>query len=142
MKCNYAFTYHCRIRVRLIIHWSSSYNNIYIITLIVAAIVTFIVTYYCVKKKFGIEFKLNSQPPQETALYEQMCPSNKTITKHDFELQPNSSYGTSDKVIIISCDCRRKCTATTPLLVYVSFYKNILKKGRVQCIFANFIASF
>ena len=50
------------------------------------------------------------------------------------------------------CDCRRKCTATTPLLVYVSFaqnhahfayvsfYKNILKKGRVQRIFANFIA--
>ena len=23
------------------------------------------------------------------------------------------------------CDCRRKCTATMPLLVYVSFYKNI-----------------
>ena len=38
------------------------------------------------------------------------------------------------------CDCRRKCTATMPLLVYISFYKNILKKGRVQCIFANFIA--
>ena len=33
----------------------------------------------------------------------------------------------------------RKCTATTPLLVYV-FLQNILKKGRVQCIFANFIA--
>ena len=29
---------------------------------------------------------------------------------------------------------------TTPIFVYVSFYKNILKKGRVQCIFANFIA--
>ena len=26
------------------------------------------------------------------------------------------------------CDCRRKCTATTPLLAYVSFYKNIRKK--------------
>ena len=23
------------------------------------------------------------------------------------------------------CDCRRKCTATMPLLVFVSFYKNI-----------------
>ena len=38
------------------------------------------------------------------------------------------------------CDCRRKCTETTPIFAYVSFYKNILKKGRVQCIFANFIA--
>ena len=37
-------------------------------------------------------------------------------------------------------DCRIKCTATTPFLAYVCFYKNILKKGRVQCIFANFIA--
>ena len=38
------------------------------------------------------------------------------------------------------CDCRRKCTKTTPIFAYVSFYKDILKKGRVQCIFANFIA--
>ena len=38
------------------------------------------------------------------------------------------------------CDCRRKCTKTTPIFAYVSFYKNILKKGRVQCTFANFIA--
>ena len=36
-------------------------------------------------------------------------------------------------------DCRSKCTKTTPIFAYV-FYKNILKKGRVQCIFANFIA--
>ena len=28
---------------------------------------------------------------------------------------------------------------TTPIFAYISFYKNILKKGRVQSIFANFI---
>ena len=38
------------------------------------------------------------------------------------------------------CDCRRKYTATTPILAYVSFYKNICKKGRDQSIFANSIA--
>ena len=38
------------------------------------------------------------------------------------------------------CDCRRKCTKTTLIFAYVSFYKSILKKGRVQCTFANFIA--
>ena len=54
-------------------------------------------TYYCIKKKFGIEFKPNSQPPQETAFYEQVCPSDKTITKDDFELQPNPAYATDDK---------------------------------------------
>ena len=32
------------------------------------------------------------------------------------------------------CYCRRKYTTTTPLLAYVSFYKNICKKGRDQCI--------
>ena len=72
----------------------------FIITLTVTAIVTFIVTYYCVKKKFGIELKPNSQPPQPTGLYEQVDPSNKTITKDDFELQPNPAYGTSHKVIM------------------------------------------
>ena len=72
----------------------------FIITLTVTAIVTFIVTYYCVKKKFGIEHKPNSQPPQETPLYEQVCPSNKTITKDDFESLPNPTYDTSHKVIM------------------------------------------
>ena len=57
-------------------------------------------TYYCIKKKFGIELKPNNQPPQPTALYEQVDPSNKTITKDDFELQPNPAYATSDKVIM------------------------------------------
>ena len=55
-------------------------------------------TYYCVKKKFGIEIKPNNHPPQPTALYELVDPSKKTITKDDLELQPNPAYGTSDKV--------------------------------------------
>ena len=38
------------------------------------------------------------------------------------------------------CDYRRKCTETMPIFAYVSFYKNILKKGHVKCIFANLIA--
>ena len=72
----------------------------FIITLTVTAIVTFVMTYYCIKKKFETEFKQNSQPPQETALYEPVSLSNKTITKDDIELQPNPAYGTSDKVIM------------------------------------------
>ena len=56
--------------------------------------------YYCIKKKFEIEFKPNNQPPQEVALYERVCLSSKTITKDAFELQPNPAYGTNDKVIM------------------------------------------
>ena len=66
----------------------------------VTAIVTFFVTYYCVKKKFGIELKPNNQPPQPTGLYELVDLSNKTVTKEDLELQPNPAYGTSHKVIM------------------------------------------
>ena len=36
-----------------------------------------------------------------------------------------------------SCDCVRKCAVTTLLLAYVSFYKNVCKKGCDQCIFVN-----
>ena len=57
-------------------------------------------TYYCIKKKFGIGFKPTSQPLQETALYEQVNLSNKTTTKDNFDLQPNPAYGTSQKVIM------------------------------------------
>ena len=81
----------------------------FIITLTVAAIVTFIVTYYCIKKKFGIEFKPNNQPPQETALYEPVNLSNKTITKDDIEIQPNPAYGTSYKVIMDTNPAYESC---------------------------------
>ena len=72
----------------------------FIITLTVTAIATFAMTYIFLKKKSGIEFKPDSQPPQEKALYESVDPPNKTITKDDFELQPNPAYGTSHKVIM------------------------------------------
>ena len=82
----------------------------FIITLTVTAIVTFIVTYYCIKKKFWIEFKPNNQPPQETALYEPVDPSNKkTITEDNFELQPNPAYGTSHKVIMDTNPAYESC---------------------------------
>ena len=72
----------------------------FIITLTITAIVTFMVTYKYIKRKFGIEFKPDSQPQQEKALYESVDLPNKTITKDDFELQPNPAYGTSHKVIM------------------------------------------
>ena len=82
----------------------------FIITLTVTALVTFNVTCYCIKKKFGIEFnKPNNQPPQETALYESVNLSNKTITKDDSESLPNPIYDTSHKVIMDTNPAYESC---------------------------------
>ena len=61
----------------------------FIITL---AIVTFIVTYICVKKKAKGAFNLNNQTPQERVLYEEVGPPNQTIVNNDVQLQPNPAY--------------------------------------------------
>ena len=66
-------------------------------------------TYYCVKKKFGIELKPNNQLPQPTALYEQVHPSNKTITEDDLGLEPNPAYGISHKVIMDTDPAYENC---------------------------------
>ena len=73
----------------------------FILTLIIATIITAIITYICVKRKFERiiqDFKNKEQ--NKTVLYEQVGPSNQTITKDDLELQPNPAYGTSHKLIM------------------------------------------
>ena len=72
----------------------------FILTLTTTAIVTFIVTYICVKRKFANIYNPNDQSPQEKVLYEPVGPSSHTISKNDFELQPNPAYGTSHEVIM------------------------------------------
>ena len=72
--------------------------------LIVTVIITFIMTYVCVKRTFdkaNAHYPKHQSPgPQEMVLYEQVGPTNQTITKVDVELQPNPAYGTSHKVIM------------------------------------------
>ena len=72
----------------------------FILTLTVTAIITFVVTYVCVKRKFTNAYNPNNQSPQEKVLYEQVGPSSHTINKNDLELQQNPAYGTSHKVIM------------------------------------------
>ena len=69
----------------------------FIVSVTATAIITFIVAYVCVKRKF-LSVDLSNQPPQEKALYEQVRPSSHSITKDDLELQPNPAYGTSHTV--------------------------------------------
>ena len=73
----------------------------FILTLIIATVITFIITYICVKRKFEkILQDFKNEQQNKAVLYEQVGPSNQTITKNDLELQPNPAYGASNKVIM------------------------------------------
>ena len=83
------------------------------ILLTVTIIITFIITYVCVKRTFDKanthDVKHQSPDPQEMVLYEQVGPRNQTITKIDLELQPNPAYGTSHKVIMDTNPAYESC---------------------------------
>ena len=81
----------------------------FIITLTATAIVTFIVTYICVKRKVENAFNHNNQSPQEKVIYEQVSPTSQTISKNDLELQPNPAYGTSHEVIMDTNPAYENC---------------------------------
>ena len=73
----------------------------FILTLTVTAIVTFIVTYVCVKGKLANTYNpSNNKSLQNQVLYEQVGPSSHTISKNDLELQQNPAYATSHKVVM------------------------------------------
>ena len=80
----------------------------FILTLIIATVITSIITYICVKRKF--EKILHKNEKQNKAVfYEQVGPSNKTVTKNDLELQPNPAYGTSYKVTMDTNPAYESC---------------------------------
>ena len=87
----------------------------FILTLTVTAIITFIVTYVCVKRTLDKanthNHKHQSPDPQEKVLYEQVCLPSHTVTKNDLELQPNPAYGTytSHKVIMDTNPAYESC---------------------------------
>ena len=79
----------------------------FIVTLIIATVITANITYICVKRKFERIFKDKEQ--SKTVLYEQIGPSNRTITKSDVELQPNPAYGVSREVIMDTNPAYESC---------------------------------
>ena len=60
----------------------------------------------CVKRKIN---NFDDRSPQEKVLYEQVGPTNQTITKNNLELQPNPAYGTSHKVIMDTNPAYESC---------------------------------
>ena len=85
----------------------------FILTLTVTAIITFIVTYVCVKRTLDKvsthNLKHHSPDPQEKVLYEQVRLPSHTVTKNDLELQPNPAYGTSHKVVMDTNPAYESC---------------------------------
>ena len=80
----------------------------FILTLTIATVITSIVTYICVKRKFEKILHKNEQR-NKAVLYEQVGPSNKTISKNDLELQPNPAYGTSHEVTMNTNPAYESC---------------------------------
>ena len=82
----------------------------FILTLIIATVITSIITYICVKRKFEkILQDFKNEQQNKAVLYEQVGPTNQTITKKDLELQPNPAYGTSHKVIMDTNPAYESC---------------------------------
>ena len=85
-----------------------------IVSVTVAAIITFIATYLCVKKTLGkanntTNLMDQSCGPQEKVLYEQVSVPSHTLIKNDLELQANPAYGTSPKVVMDTNSAYESC---------------------------------
>ena len=80
----------------------------FILTLTATAIITFIVTYFCVKRRL-VNANPQYQSPQEKVLYEQVNSPSHTISKDDLELQSNPAYGTSHEIIKVTNAVYESC---------------------------------
>ena len=80
----------------------------FIVSVTATAIITFIVAYVCVKRRF-VNNNPHCQSPQEKVLYEQVNLPSHTISKDDLELQPNPAYGTSHEVIKVTNHVYESC---------------------------------
>ena len=80
----------------------------FILTLSVTAIITFIIAYFCVKRRF-VNPKSQYLSPQEEVLCEQANSPNHIISKDDLELQPDPAYGTGHEVIKVTNAVYENC---------------------------------
>ena len=90
-----------------------TFGATFIVSVTVTAIITFIVTYFCVKRTLDKantrNHKHQSPGPQEKVLYEQVSSTSQAVTKNDLELQPNPAYGTSQKVTMDTNPAYESC---------------------------------
>ena len=94
----------------------------FVVSVTATAIITFIVTYHCVKRTLTKANNVinvhnpSESSPQEKVLYEQVCIPSKTVTKNDLELQPNPAYDTSCKVVIDTNPAYESCKYSIAML--------------------------
>ena len=80
----------------------------FVVSVATASIITFIVTYLCLKRKFE-NVKYQSPDAQHKVLYEEVSSHSNTITKSDLEMQENPAYGTHPKVIMDANPAYESC---------------------------------
>ena len=80
----------------------------FILTLTATAMITLIIAYFCVKRRF-VNPKPHYRSPQEKMLCEQVNLPSHTISKDDLELQSDPAYGTSHEVIKVTNAVYENC---------------------------------
>ena len=80
----------------------------FILTLTATAIITFIIAYFCVKRRF-VNPKPQYQSPQEKVLCEQVNSPSHTSSKDDLESQSDPAYDTSHEVIKVTNAVYENC---------------------------------
>ena len=89
----------------------SSYDNeiiiiaiavIFVLCVIITALITFILTCVCMKRKYKRAYADHSKGPQGKTSYETVDHTGGTITKNHLELHPNPAYGSGSKMTMDS----------------------------------------
>ena len=84
---------------------------ILVLCIIITALITFIVTCVCVKRKYkrGYADHPKSQSTHEKISYDTVGQSGGTITKRDLELHPNPAYGSGSKMTMDTNPAYKTC---------------------------------
>ena len=80
----------------------------FIVSVTATAIITFIVAYFCVKRRF-VNANPHCQSSQEKVLNKQENLPSHSISKDDLELQTNPAYGTGHEVIKVTNHAYESC---------------------------------
>ena len=84
---------------------------ILVLCIIITALITFIVTCVCIKRKYKKAYAdhSKSQSTQGKTSYETVGHTSGTITKNDLELHPNPAYGSGSKMTMNANPAYKTC---------------------------------
>lgn len=82
---------------------------ILVLCIIIAVLLTFIVTCICARRRYKRAYADHSRSPQEKTSYETVGNTSGTITKDQLELHPNPAYGSGSKMTMNSNPAYKTC---------------------------------